>query len=156
MCSHTYSLSDPKSYFTAAAAAANQRFGQVRMAHIILFVLSICLAILFLATMFRPFIRRTAIEARQVAELLSQLPPEMDVEGLVASAMASKRRDGEEGEEGVDRSRRSIDGRGKGSGRKSVDGVRASMDGPGKGSGKGGKAAAEQEDDASSVASSMN
>ncbi|KAG2450719.1 hypothetical protein HYH02_004557 [Chlamydomonas schloesseri] len=135
--------------------AANEKFGQVRMAHIILFVLSICLAILFLATMFRPFIRRTAIEARQVAELLSQLPPEMDVEGLVASAMASKRRDGEEGEEGVDKSRRSIDGRGKNSGRKSVDGIRASMDGPGKGSGKGGKAA-DQEDDASSVASSMN
>lgn len=62
------------------------------MAHVILFVLSLVLSLLFLLLIFRPFIRRTAIEARQVAELLSQLPPEMDVEGLVASAMTSRRR----------------------------------------------------------------
>lgn len=64
------------------------QFANVRTVHIVLFVISWLLAIAFLVFMFRPLMRRVATESRQVAELLSQLPPEMDVEGLVAQAMA--------------------------------------------------------------------
>lgn len=85
----------PLLYAPFPAEAAHANFSKVRMAHIILFVMNWVLALMFLITMFRPFIRRTTIEARQVAELLSQLPPEMDVEGLVASAMTSTKRKGE-------------------------------------------------------------
>ncbi|KAG2493479.1 hypothetical protein HYH03_008295 [Edaphochlamys debaryana] len=129
--------------------AANANFSQVRMAHIILFVISLVLAVLFLSMMFRPFIRRTAIEARQVAELLSQLPPEMDVEGLVASAMTSKRK-GDEDDDQVAQSRRSMDGKGKGSGRRSSVDVPRASEGGKKGKGEDGG------DDNSSVASSMD
>ena len=59
-------------------------FSNVRLAHIILFALSWVLAFIFIFFMFRPFISGATAETRQVAELLSQLPSEMDVEGLVA------------------------------------------------------------------------
>ncbi|GLI64845.1 hypothetical protein VaNZ11_008226 [Volvox africanus] len=135
-------------------SAANANFGKVRMAHIILFVLSLALAMVFLLFMFRPFIRRTAIEARQVAELLSQLPPEMDVEGLVASAMTSRRKGDDEDEamSGQAQVRRSTDGRMV----KGAAGRRASAEmRPSDMSAKKGRAA-DDEDDASSVGSSIN
>ncbi|GLC33063.1 hypothetical protein PLESTB_000374500 [Pleodorina starrii] len=142
------------------ASAANANFGKVRMAHIILFVLSLALCLLFLIFMFRPFIRRTAIEARQVAELLSQLPPEMDVEGLVASAMTMRRKGDEEDEPGVAAAgmRRSVDGRvtkGAGGRRSSME-MRQSDTGAAGGGGGGKKGrVADDEDDASSIGSSM-
>ncbi|GFR48517.1 hypothetical protein Agub_g10412 [Astrephomene gubernaculifera] len=137
---------------TIYTTAANANFGKVRMAHVILFVLSLLMAVLFLVAMFRPFIRRTAIEARQVAELLSQLPPEMDVEGLVASAMTSRRK-GEEEDDTGNTQTRSVDGRGKGSPRRpSGDNMRAPLD---IGAGKKGRQD-DDDDDASSVGSSLN
>ena len=43
--------------------------------------------ILFVQRFFRPWVRRTMLESRRVAELLAQLPKEVSVEALVMEAM---------------------------------------------------------------------
>jgi hypothetical protein len=110
----------------------------------------------------------SAAAAAQVAELLSQLPPEMDVEGLVASAMWRSRGGGGGDDDdaaaaaadggGARRKsldRRSLDARG----RHSLEAAAADCGGgarPAGGRGNKGKGGSGGSDDASSVASSMN
>jgi hypothetical protein len=40
---------------------------------------------IFLVMMLRPFLKHISKESRRCAELLAQLPPDMDVEGMVAA-----------------------------------------------------------------------
>lgn len=41
--------------------------------------------LMFLIMMLRPFLKHISKESRRCAELLAQLPPDMDVEGMVAA-----------------------------------------------------------------------
>ncbi|KAG2430819.1 hypothetical protein HXX76_009795 [Chlamydomonas incerta] len=56
----------------------------VETQQIILFVAACVWAFFFIAIQLRPFLRRAHLEMRRIAELLSQLPPEVDVETMVA------------------------------------------------------------------------
>lgn len=59
--------------------------------HILLFVIMfICLGALNIYLM-KPFLKRTVYESQRVAELLSQLPGELNVEGLIEKATGKKR-----------------------------------------------------------------
>lgn len=62
-------------------------FDQLRMAHVIIFVFSLLGALALWLGMVRPYLKQSNKETRQIAEMLSQLPPEMDVEGLIAQAL---------------------------------------------------------------------
>lgn len=57
------------------------------MLHILQVVLSILLAVMFIVFMLRPFLAETTSETKRVAELLAQLPADVDVEGLVQRAL---------------------------------------------------------------------
>lgn len=69
-------------------ASVSAIFDRIRMGHIIVFVMSMLGGILVMLGMFRPYLRQAGKETRQIAEMLSQLPPEMDVEGLIRQALA--------------------------------------------------------------------
>ncbi|KAG2445088.1 hypothetical protein HYH02_008955 [Chlamydomonas schloesseri] len=56
----------------------------VETQQIILFVAAWVWAFFFIVIQLRPYLRRAHLEMRRIAELLSQLPPEVDVEGMVA------------------------------------------------------------------------
>ncbi|KAG2430820.1 hypothetical protein HXX76_009796 [Chlamydomonas incerta] len=56
----------------------------VRVEQIILFVIGWVWALIFISLLLRPFLRRAHQEMRRIAELLSQLPAEVDVENMVA------------------------------------------------------------------------
>lgn len=62
-------------------------FDQMRIAHISVFVISLVWALVLWLGIVRPMLRRSGKESRQIAEMLSQLPAEMDVEGLVGQAI---------------------------------------------------------------------
>lgn len=62
-------------------------YRQTLMLHILQVVLSILLAIMFYIFMLRPFLAETSSETKRVAELLAQLPADIDVEGLVQKAL---------------------------------------------------------------------
>lgn len=62
-------------------------FDQLRLAHIIIFVASLLGAFCLWLGIVRPTLKQSSKETRQMAEMLSQLPPEMDVEGLIAQAL---------------------------------------------------------------------
>lgn len=55
--------------------------------HMVQFVLSILLAGLFMIFMLRPFLAEIGAETKRIAELLAQLPADIDVEGLVQKAL---------------------------------------------------------------------
>jgi hypothetical protein len=76
--------------------------GAQRTNHIVLLLLS-CIALgAFVVLLLRPFLGALGKESRRVAELLAQLPGEMDVEALVEDtwAAAMKVRGGGRGGEG--------------------------------------------------------
>jgi hypothetical protein len=54
--------------------------------HVALLVVALLAGALFMVLLFRPFLAATAKESRRVAELLTQLPKDMDVEGMVAAS----------------------------------------------------------------------
>lgn len=62
-------------------------YGGVLSIHIAALVLTVLIMAGFLALILRPFLAKTTNETRRIAELLSQLPPDIDVEGLVARAV---------------------------------------------------------------------
>ena len=62
-------------------------FQNVLNLHIVLFVMSWILVLFFVTLVIKPFIKRIQMESRRVAELLSQLPTDMDVEALVAQVL---------------------------------------------------------------------
>ncbi|WIA17635.1 hypothetical protein OEZ85_014441 [Tetradesmus obliquus] len=65
-------------------AGVEEIFAQVRVVHEAIFALSLIGAIALWLGLVRPTLRRAARETAQIAEMLSQLPPEMDVEGIIA------------------------------------------------------------------------
>lgn len=80
--------------------------------NVVLLVLSILLAGFFLLFMVQPFLDRARKESRRVAELLSQLPAELNVEKLVQEALVGSGVQGEESRKGT-----GADGSPHGSGR---------------------------------------
>ncbi|KAG2454201.1 hypothetical protein HYH02_001236 [Chlamydomonas schloesseri] len=56
---------------------------------VILFVLAVVWAAAFVGLQLRPFLRRARLEMRRIAELLSQLPPEVEVEALMTRLVIS-------------------------------------------------------------------
>lgn len=62
--------------------------------HIAAFVLTCLILLGFLLLILRPFLNKTSNETRRIAELLSQLPPNIDVEGLVQVSVSMKARVG--------------------------------------------------------------
>lgn len=75
-------------------ASANQNYISDALAsfssqgttHILLLVVALVCGLLFMVVLFKPFLSSTAKESRRVAELLTQLPKDVDVEGMVAAA----------------------------------------------------------------------
>eukprot|EP00878_Enallax_costatus_P040979 GHUV01047404.1.p2 GENE.GHUV01047404.1~~GHUV01047404.1.p2 ORF type:complete len:146 (+),score=49.00 GHUV01047404.1:880-1317(+) len=68
-------------YIKEAAAAYNRQ----RTIHIVLLIIMGIGGMMFLIMMLRPFLKHISKESRRCAELLAQLPPDMDVEGMVAA-----------------------------------------------------------------------
>ncbi|KXZ42335.1 hypothetical protein GPECTOR_160g117 [Gonium pectorale] len=62
---------------------------RVEVFHVMVFVLSWLLAGVFLFGMLRPFMGHTQRETERIAEMLSQLPADVDVEGLLNKALLS-------------------------------------------------------------------
>ncbi|KAG2425298.1 hypothetical protein HXX76_013879 [Chlamydomonas incerta] len=62
-------------------------YAKVQQQQIAMFVIGWIWALLFLLLQLRPLIMRAGREMRRIAELLSQLPPEIDCEGLVNAAI---------------------------------------------------------------------
>ncbi|GFR51520.1 hypothetical protein Agub_g13936 [Astrephomene gubernaculifera] len=62
-------------------------FGRVVLLHIILFIFLFFCLLGFTVLLLNPFIKRIKKEKRRIAELLSQLPMELDVEKLVQRAL---------------------------------------------------------------------
>jgi hypothetical protein len=60
---------------------------QVRTVHVVVFVLSLFGALLLWLGLVRPTLKAAGKESRQIAEMLSQLPPEMDVEAIIAQVV---------------------------------------------------------------------
>lgn len=58
------------------------------MVHIVEFVLSSLILALYVLFVLRPFVAEVKMETRRMAELLSMLPVEVDVEGLVVKSLA--------------------------------------------------------------------
>lgn len=79
-----YHLTD---VYTAAIITA---YSQTLMLHVAAFAMCCGLGFLFLVFIMRPNYQRTQHEARRVAELLSQLPPDLAVEALVAEVLQLK------------------------------------------------------------------
>ena len=52
-------------------------------------ILALLLALVFIFVMILPFVADTWVETRRIAELLSQLPPEIDVEAMVVRSLAA-------------------------------------------------------------------
>lgn len=63
-------------------------FDAMRVAHVVVFVLSLVAALLIWLGLARPMLKASGKESRHIAEMLSQLPDEMDVEALVTQAIA--------------------------------------------------------------------
>jgi hypothetical protein len=51
--------------------------------HVAAFVLTCVIMLSYLVVVLRPFLNKISCETRRIAELLSQLPPDIDVEGLL-------------------------------------------------------------------------
>lgn len=64
-------------------------FNQLRTAHTVVFVFSLLGALVLWLGLIRPTLQHAGRETRQIAEMLSQLPPEMDVEGLIAQVLVA-------------------------------------------------------------------
>ncbi|KAJ9513708.1 hypothetical protein QJQ45_015466 [Haematococcus lacustris] len=92
-CTYTVNEADLEGGMVALNAAflamVKGMYENTTMLHVVQFVLSVLLAGAFYIFMLRPFLRETSSESRRIAELLAQLPPELEVEGLVVKAIAS-------------------------------------------------------------------
>ncbi|KXZ42658.1 hypothetical protein GPECTOR_127g536 [Gonium pectorale] len=64
-------------------------FDNILLLHIILFILLFVIFAGFIAFMLNPLMKRVVKERRRIAELMSQLPMELDVEKLIARALGT-------------------------------------------------------------------
>ncbi|KAG2501688.1 hypothetical protein HYH03_000190 [Edaphochlamys debaryana] len=69
-------------------------YKRVQVQQVALFAIAWVWALLFLVLQVRPLLRRASNEMRRIAELLSQLPSEVDVEGLVMAVVLGERATG--------------------------------------------------------------
>ncbi|GLC70645.1 hypothetical protein PLESTF_001017600 [Pleodorina starrii] len=67
--------------------AVHDSYGVVVIQQIVMFVCAWVVTMLFLIVQLRPLVRSAENEMRRVAELLSQLPPEVDCEGMVTAVV---------------------------------------------------------------------
>ncbi|KAL6754992.1 hypothetical protein V8C86DRAFT_271633 [Haematococcus lacustris] len=65
-------------------------YQQAVVLHIITFVVCCLVCVAFLLLILQPYTTGMVAESRRIAELLSHLPPEMDVEALVTGALIAK------------------------------------------------------------------
>eukprot|EP00882_Tetradesmus_deserticola_P026902 GHRQ01029723.1.p2 GENE.GHRQ01029723.1~~GHRQ01029723.1.p2 ORF type:complete len:172 (-),score=36.57 GHRQ01029723.1:350-865(-) len=72
---------------TGVARSFCCRFESVKQLHIILLVISLSCMVLFVLALYRPYARRLHRDSKAVAGPLSQLPPEVDVEGHVKTVV---------------------------------------------------------------------
>jgi hypothetical protein len=75
------------SHFTRDTLKA---FATTLSLHVVLFVMSWIMALVFMVFIFKPFLASIRADGRRVAELLSHLPADMDVEGLLMEALDLK------------------------------------------------------------------
>lgn len=61
---------------------------QVLTIHILELVFTTIVLLVFLLFLMRPFVNKTTAETKRIAELLSQLPPDIDVEALLQHALS--------------------------------------------------------------------
>ena len=70
----------------------NNLYNQCLLLQIIQLVIAVVLAALYVIIMVLPFVRDAWVETRRIAELLAQLPPEIDVESLVSRTMTTAKK----------------------------------------------------------------
>jgi hypothetical protein len=70
----------------------NNLYNQCLLLQIIQLVIAVVLAALYIIIMVLPFVRDAWVETRRIAELLAQLPPEIDVESLVSRTMTTAKK----------------------------------------------------------------
>ena len=70
----------------------NYQYKQGILLQIAQLVIAVVLAALFIFIMVLPFVRDAWVETRRIAELLAQLPAEIDVESLVSRTMVSAKK----------------------------------------------------------------
>ena len=73
-------------------AELNNLYEESILLQIIQLVIAVVLATLYVVIMVLPFVRDAWVETRRIAELLAQLPPEIDVESLVARTMTTAKK----------------------------------------------------------------
>ncbi|KAI8474715.1 MAG: hypothetical protein J3K34DRAFT_518018 [Monoraphidium minutum] len=66
-----------------------KRFESVKTLHIILLVITVAIIAGFVLLLFRPYVRLLHDESKDIAGLLSQLPAEVDIEGLAKNIVIS-------------------------------------------------------------------
>mmetsp|Transcript_29312 Transcript_29312/g.64903 ORF Transcript_29312/g.64903 Transcript_29312/m.64903 type:complete len:145 (+) Transcript_29312:2787-3221(+) len=62
-------------------------YSDVLTLHILALVFTLLIMAAYLLLLMRPYVRQATAETRRIAELLSQLPTDVDVEGLVKRAL---------------------------------------------------------------------
>ncbi len=67
-----------------------QVFGQVSTLHAVGFALTLLIMLVFGVFMLRPLLTAASGETRRIAELLSQLPKEIDIEAVVQEVLAAE------------------------------------------------------------------
>eukprot|EP00882_Tetradesmus_deserticola_P028078 GHRQ01031256.1.p1 GENE.GHRQ01031256.1~~GHRQ01031256.1.p1 ORF type:complete len:320 (+),score=90.34 GHRQ01031256.1:903-1862(+) len=77
----------------AFRAGVQQSFVQLRTIHTVVFVMSLFGAILLWLALVRPTLKRAGKESLQIAEMLSQLPPQMDAEAIIAQVVLGEAED---------------------------------------------------------------
>jgi hypothetical protein len=75
---------DVSDQFLTSALAS---FKRVLSMHIILFAMSWIITLLYLVLVYKPFLRHGDGEVKSIAKMLSQMPPDMDVESLVEQVL---------------------------------------------------------------------
>ena len=73
-------------------AELNNLYEESILLQIIQLVIAVVLATLYVVIMVLPFVRDAWVETRRIAKLLAQLPPEIDVESLVARTMTTAKK----------------------------------------------------------------
>lgn len=77
----TYAAAD---LITANTLAA---YAQIKTLHTILLILTLVMGVLYVVLILRPFIRKVRLQTNKVASMLSHLPPEVNIETVIRTAL---------------------------------------------------------------------
>ncbi|KAG2488727.1 hypothetical protein HYH03_012727 [Edaphochlamys debaryana] len=72
-----------------------QMYSTIIVLHVVLFILLMVVFVLFILLVFMPLLRRMNQEKRRIAEMMSQLPTELDVMKLVSAALVGSKPGGD-------------------------------------------------------------